>query len=40
MLARRVRYFRRVLYAKAFFDLQLRFADTVAAVSGLPLARS
>lgn len=27
-------------YAKAFFDLQLQFADTVTALSGLPLARA
>ena len=26
-------------YAKAFFDLQLRFADRVATLSGLPLSR-
>jgi len=28
-----------VIYAKAFFDLQLQFAHRVTAVSGLPLAR-
>jgi hypothetical protein len=28
-----------VIYAKAFFDLQLQFAETIAALSGLPLAR-
>jgi len=28
-----------VIYAKAFFDLQLQFADKVAVLSGLPLAR-
>src|SRR2546421_194020 len=28
-----------VRYAKAFFDLQLRFADRVATLSGLPLSR-
>jgi hypothetical protein len=28
-----------VMYAKAFFDLQLRFADRVATLSGLPLSR-
>jgi hypothetical protein len=28
-----------VTYAKAFFDLQLRFADRVASLSGLPLSR-
>jgi len=27
------------MYARAFFDLQLRFADTVTELSGLPLAR-
>ena len=27
-------------YAKAFFDLQLTFAETVSALSGLPLARA
>ncbi len=27
-------------YAKAFFDLQLQFADKVTALSGLPLARA
>jgi hypothetical protein len=27
------------MYAKAFFDLQLRFADRVATLSGLPLSR-
>jgi len=30
----------RVIYARAFFDLQLQFADKVAALSGLPLARA
>lgn len=34
-----MRYSGRVRYAKAFFDLQLRFADTVTRLSGLPLAR-
>jgi len=29
-----------VIYAKAFFDLQLRFAQKVAVLSGLPLARA
>lgn len=29
----------RVIYAKAFFDLQLQFAHKVTALSGLPLAR-
>jgi hypothetical protein len=29
-----------VIYAKAFFDLQLQFADTVTALSGLPLGRA
>jgi hypothetical protein len=29
-----------VIYAKAFFDLQLRFAEKVARLSGLPLARA
>src|SRR5213594_1386812 len=29
----------RVRYAKAFFDLQLRFAHTVMTLSGLPLSR-
>jgi hypothetical protein len=29
-----------VRYARAFFDLQLRFAHTVSALSGLPLARA
>jgi hypothetical protein len=29
-----------VIYAKAFFDLQLRFAHTVSGLSGLPLART
>ena len=29
----------RVRYAKAFFDLQLRFAHTVTTLSGLPLSR-
>jgi hypothetical protein len=29
-----------VIYAKAFFDLQLRFADRVARLSGMPLARA
>jgi len=28
------------MYAKAFFDLQLRFADRVTVLSGLPLARA
>ncbi len=28
-----------MIYPKAFFDLQLRFAETVARLSGLPLAR-
>jgi hypothetical protein len=28
-----------VIYPQAFFDLQLQFADQVAALSGLPLAR-
>jgi hypothetical protein len=28
-----------MVYAKAFFDLQLRFADKVTALSGLPLTR-
>lgn len=28
------------MYAKAFFDLQLEFAETVSALSGLPLART
>jgi len=28
-----------VIYGKAFFDLQLQFADTVTILSGLPLAR-
>lgn len=28
-----------MIYPQAFFDLQLRFADTVVALSGLPLAR-
>jgi len=28
-----------VIYAKAFFDLQLQFAQRVATLSGLPLAR-
>lgn len=27
-------------YARAFFVLQLRFAETVSALSGLPLARA
>ena len=27
-------------YTKTFFDLQLRFAHTVSALSGLPLARA
>ena len=27
-------------YTKSFFDLQLRFAHTVSALSGLPLARA
>lgn len=30
----------RVIYAKAFFDLQLQFADTVTVLSGLPLTRA
>jgi hypothetical protein len=30
----------RVIYAKAFFDLQLQFARTVTVLSGLPLARA
>lgn len=29
-----------VRYAKGFFDLQLEFAETVSALSGLPLART
>jgi hypothetical protein len=29
-----------VKYAKAFFELQLEFAETVSALSGLPLART
>ena len=29
-----------VTYAKAFFDLQLRFAETVSSLSGLPLPRA
>jgi len=29
-----------VIYAKAFFDLQLQFAESVTALSGLPLARA
>jgi hypothetical protein len=29
-----------VIYAKAFFDLQLRFAQRVSLLSGLPLARA
>jgi hypothetical protein len=29
-----------VIYAKAFFDLQLQFAEAVARLSGLPLARA
>lgn len=28
-----------MIYPRAFFDLQLRFADTVVVLSGLPLAR-
>ena len=27
-------------YARAFFDLQLRFAETVSSLSGLPLAQT
>jgi hypothetical protein len=29
-----------VIYAKAFFDLQLQFAHKITIVSGLPLARA
>src|SRR5438552_3258399 len=29
-----------VIYAKAFFDIQLQFAHTVTGLSGLPLARA
>jgi hypothetical protein len=29
-----------VIYAKAFFDLHLEFAQTVAALSGLAVARA
>ena len=29
-----------MIYAKAFFDLQLQFAHKVAVLSGLPLARA
>ena len=29
-----------MIYAKAFFDLQLQFAQTVTILSGLPLARA
>jgi hypothetical protein len=29
-----------VIYARSFFDLQLAFAESVAALSGLPLART
>jgi hypothetical protein len=30
----------RVMYAKAFFDLQLQFAHSVTVLSGLPLSRA
>jgi hypothetical protein len=30
----------KVMYAKGFFDLQLEFAETASALSGLPLART
>jgi hypothetical protein len=34
------RHDRSAIYAKAFFDLQFRFAQTVSVLSGVPLARA